>query len=378
MANSGYYIGLMSGTSMDGIDAALVEISDHGTTRLVQAISHPWPSSLESRLRDQVARKSCTLHEYGELDHLCGQQFALAVLALLKASDMDSDNIQAIGSHGQTLYHHPYPPSPFTLQIGDPSIIAERTGITVVADFRRRDMAAGGQGAPLVPAFHQAIFQHPAKNRVILNIGGIANITLLPASGKAVQGFDTGPGNCLMDLWCTRNTGLPYDEDGDWASRGNPHAGLLQKMLRDDYFQLPPPKSTGTEYFNMQWLEERLEAFPGIPAVDVQATLLAFTASTIEQALRRWAPSTGEILVCGGGIHNLTLLDRLRKLLSPMQVMATDDVDNGMNPDWIEAAAFAWLARQTLAGLPGNLPPVTGASHPVVLGGIYPASGRVS
>jgi len=372
MANNGYYIGLMSGTSMDGIDAALVEIGA-GRTRLLRAISHPWPQALESRLRGQASNEACTLREYGELDHLCGHQFARAALSLMDASGLDASQVRAIGSHGQTIHHHPHAPAPFTLQIGDPNIIAEETGITVVADFRRRDMAAGGQGAPLVPAFHQAIFQHPSRNRVILNIGGIANITMLPASGQPTKGFDTGPGNCLMDLWCARKCGLPYDSNGDWAARGTPDAGLVRALSDDDYFQLPPPKSTGTEYFGPEWLDKKLEEHPGLSDEDVQASLLAFTASSIRQAIERWAPATEEILVCGGGAHNQALLSKLSSLLSPIPIMSTGDIAGGLDPDWVEAAAFAWLARQALEGIPGNLPAVTGARHPVILGGIYPA-----
>lgn len=375
MASHGYYIGLMSGTSMDSIDAALVEISA-GKTRLLQAISHSWPQALQSRLRAQASNNACTLREHGELDHLCGHQFARAAHRLMDVSGLDASRIRAIGSHGQTIHHHPHPPAPFTLQIGDPNIIAEETGVTVVADFRRRDMAAGGQGAPLVPAFHQAIFQHPSRNRVILNIGGIANITRLPASGQPTMGFDTGPGNCLMDLWCTRKCGLPYDSNGNLAARGAPNTRLLKTLLEDDYFRKPPPKSTGTEYFGAKWLDGKLEKHPGLSDEDVQASLLAFTASSIRQAIQRWAPATEEILVCGGGVHNQALLNMLSSLVSPIPVLSTDGIPGGLDPDWVEAAAFAWLARQTLEGIPGNLPAVTGATHPVILGSIYPARNK--
>ena len=372
MAPDGYYIGLMSGTSMDSIDAALVEIGA-GRTRLRQAISHPWPQVLEARLRRLASSETCALREYGELDHLCGRQFARAALKLVDASGLNACRIRAIGSHGQTIHHHPHAPAPFTLQIGDPNIIAEETGITVVADFRRRDMAAGGQGAPLVPAFHQAVFEHPARNRVILNIGGIANITILPASGQPVTGFDTGPGNCLMDLWCIQKRDLPYDNNGDWAAQGTPDDGLVRTLLNDDYFQLPPPKSTGTEYFGRKWLDKKLEAHPGLSDEDIQASLLVFTAATIGQAIERWAPAAEEVLVCGGGVHNQALLNKLSGLISPIPVRSTGDIAGGLDPDWVEAAAFAWLARQALEGIPGNLPSVTGAGYPVILGGIYPA-----
>ncbi|WP_456375742.1 anhydro-N-acetylmuramic acid kinase [Thiolapillus sp.] len=371
MAAEGYYIGLMSGTSMDGIDAAL--ISTHPTgIRLLHTLSHPWPAALEQRLRAQASRASCTLQEYGEIDHLCAQQFSQAALSLLDSAGIPASRIRAIGSHGQTLYHHPSSVVPFTLQIGDPSVIAENTGITVVADFRRRDIAAGGQGAPLVPAFHQALFHSPEKNRVILNIGGIANITVLPAAGDCITGFDTGPGNCLMDGWCRKSQNQPYDASGEWAAQGNVHPPLLQSLLQDDYFRQSPPKSTGTEYFNQEWLEARLRQYPEIPDHDVQASLLALTAVTVSQAILNWAGDTDEILVCGGGAHNRQLMTELSRRLSPIPVAPTDNIAGGISPDWVEAAAFAWLAKQTLTGAPGNLPEVTGARHPVILGGIYP------
>ncbi|BAO45568.1 anhydro-N-acetylmuramic acid kinase [Thiolapillus brandeum] len=371
MSAEGYYIGLMSGTSMDGIDAVLVEIGQQQVS-LLHSISYPWPSALKTRLITQASQETCTLHEYGELDHLCAQEFAQATLALLESAGVPAHTVQAIGSHGQTLYHHPHPPTAFTLQIGDPNIIAETTGIRVVADLRRRDMAAGGQGAPLVPAFHQAVFHSPHKNRVILNIGGIANITILPATGNLVTGFDTGPGNCLMDRWCQKHLERPYDKDGSWASQGEIDSRLMQTLLEDAYFHMPPPKSTGTEYFNLEWLEHRLQEHPDIDDRDVQASLLALTASTITRAIQDWAADAEEILVCGGGVHNHALISTLSRMLSPQAVASTDSIDHGIHPDWVEAAAFAWLAKQTLDGAPGNLPSVTGARHPVILGGIYP------
>ena len=372
MGTPGYYIGLMSGTSMDGIDAALVNIAQE-RMELLHSISHPWPAPLKNRLQAQASGDTCTLQEYGELDHLCAQEFARAAEALLHATGIPSSKIRAIGSHGQTLYHQPKPPAPFTLQIGDPNVIAERTGITVVTDLRRRDMAAGGQGAPLVPAFHQAIFSSPDKNRVILNIGGIANITILPAGGSPVRGFDTGPGNCLMDRWCQKQQGLPYDKDGRWAHQGEANAKLLHTLLQDEYFHASPPKSTGTEYFSLDWLESKLERHPSIPGRNVQASLLALTASTIAFAIQNWAKDTEEVLVCGGGAHNQTLISALSDRLSPALVATTDSIEGGIQPDWVEATAFAWLAKQTLDGTPGNLPAATGAKHPVILGGIYPA-----
>jgi anhydro-N-acetylmuramic acid kinase len=253
------------------------------------------------------------------------------------------------------------------LQIGNPAIIAERTGITTVADFRRRDLAAGGQGAPLVPAFHEALFRSVERHRIVLNIGGIANITCLPSHpDETVTGFDTGPGNCLMDAWVRQQTGQAMDENGHFAARGEVSPALLERLLADDYFRQPPPKSTGTDYFSLDWLTARLPAEP-IAAADVQATLLELTARSIAAAIDQ---RTQQVLVCGGGVHNPLLMQRLDELL-PCPVVSTAVA--GLSPDWVEAAAFAWLARQALAGQAGNLPAVTGAAGPRILGAIYPA-----
>ncbi len=362
----------MSGTSMDGIDAALVRFNDE-QPQLTHNLSHPWSEELKTRLAQLTSNGAISLKELGQLDILCGRQFAEAVCRLLEEAGIESSNICAIGSHGQTVFHHPHAPAPFSLQIGDPNTIAEQTGIAVVADFRRRDMAAGGQGAPLVPAFHQAVFAHPQRNRVILNIGGIANITILPAGGGISGGFDTGPGNCLMDRWVEKNTGSSFDHNGSWALGGEAHEPLLKHFLRDDYFSLTPPKSTGTEYFSSAWLAQKLHGYPSLAARDIQATLLHLTCDSIQKAIRRWAPDTGEVLVCGGGAHNDALMDTLSRQLGSTPVISTDYCTAAIDPDWVEAMAFAWLARQTLHGNPGNVPAVTGASHPVVLGGIYPA-----
>ena len=372
MSCSEYFIGLMSGTSMDGIDAVLVEFNDE-QLQLAHGFSLSWPEELKTRLAQLATGSTTSLQEFGQLDILCGRQFAEAACQLMEEAGIESGNISAIGSHGQTVFHHPHSPAPFSLQIGDPSTIAEQTGIAVVADFRRRDMAAGGQGAPLVPAFHQAAFHHPQRNRVILNIGGIANITILPADGGISGGFDTGPGNCLMDRWIRKNTASPFDHNGSWAHGGEVHEPLLKHFLGDDYFFLAPPKSTGTEYFSSTWLAQKLHDYPTLTAQDVQATLLRLTCDSIQQAIRHWAPDTGEVLVCGGGAHNDALVDTLSQQLEPIPVVGTDRSTAAIDPDWVEAMAFAWLARQTLHGIPGNIPAVTGASHPVVLGGIYPA-----
>ncbi|HDK38062.1 MAG TPA: anhydro-N-acetylmuramic acid kinase [Thiolapillus brandeum] len=367
----------MSGTSMDGIDAVIVRFHND-QPQLVNSLSHPWPRALQDRLSQLTTNHTVTLQELGQLDLLCGRQFAAATLQLLSKANIDTKEICAIGSHGQTIFHHPQAPVPFSFQIGDPNTIAERTGITVVADFRRRDMAAGGQGAPLVPAFHQALFHHPQRNRVILNIGGIANITILAADGTIKSGFDTGPGNCLMDRWIQKNLSRPYDQDGSWAQTGKVQQPLLEQLLDDAYFSQEPPKSTGTEYFSMAWLDQHLATCPQPKAQNIQATLLQLTANSIQQAIQHWAAETQEVLVCGGGVHNSTLIDALTQQLGNTPVITTAQSTAAIDPDWVEAIAFAWLARQTLHGKTGNIPAVTGASHPVVLGGIYPAGAFIS
>ena len=373
MTTDGHYIGLMSGTSMDSIDAVLVHIEKH-YPRLLATHSHAWPEELQQWLQQLRSNPETSLRELGELDALCGETFAAAAEQLLESAGLSAREVKAIGSHGQTLFHHPHPPAPFSMQIGDPNIIAQRTGITTVADFRRRDMAAGGQGAPLVPLFHREVFRHPERNRAILNIGGIANLTLLPAASDDVQGFDSGPGNCLMDQWSILHLGRPFDRDGQWAGCGKPVDGLLQALLADPYFSKPPPKSTGTEYFSLQWLRERLGAFPSASPEDVQATLLCLSVESIARALRLWAAGCEEVLVCGGGCHNRRLMDQLDQALGPIDLGTTER--EGISPDWVEAVAFAWLAARTLAGEAGNLPSATGAREAVVLGGIYPGSHR--
>lgn len=364
------YIGLMSGTSMDAVDAVLTDLSG-STPRLVHSYSHPFPDTLHTDLTALYSRKKHSLESLATLDIQLGQLFAEAANTLLAQAGYDASRIIAIGSHGQTIFHHPGGDTPCTMQIGDPNTIAEQTGITVVADFRRRDMAAGGQGAPLVPAFHAHLFRDSSHDRVVLNIGGIANITLLPAnSHRPVIGFDTGPGNGLMDAWIQEHLKLPMDENGHWAASGKVHPLLFDKLLGDPYFQQPPPKSTGRERFNLAWLQTRIKRCKKrIIRKDVQATLCELTASTISSAIQETAPGASEVLVCGGGAHNLALMFRLQHQMPQYKVRSTEDY--GLDPDWVEAVAFAWLAQQTLEGKPGNLPAVTGASHPVVLGGIY-------
>jgi len=361
------FIGLMSGTSMDAIDAVLVEFESN-QPRLLAHHHH--------RLTDELRRTILSLQQSSDNEIACmarldgelGHLFAEASLDLLRQAGCKADAISAIGSHGQTIRHYPESPFPTSIQLGDANVIAEQTGITTVADFRRRDMAAGGQGAPLVPAFHQHVFRHKQRHRVIVNIGGIANITILAAdSAIPVVGFDTGPGNSLMDVWIERHQGQRYDQNGQWAAKGKLIPVLLEKMLADPYFALTPPKSTGREYFHLDWLETYLDH--SYTEIDIQATLSALTVHSICQAIEQHASHTEEVLVCGGGVHNQHLMTQLRLQMAPRHVTST--LEAGVDPDWVEAICFAWLARQTLNHIPGNLPSVTGAAHPVILGGIY-------
>ncbi|QSA98207.1 anhydro-N-acetylmuramic acid kinase [Methylococcus sp. EFPC2] len=362
-----YFIGLMSGTSLDGIDAVLVSFTDERPE-----VHATYYRAYEPELRQALARlcyaEKVEMRALGEADARLGLLFGACVTQLLEEAGIGRDQVAAIGSHGQTVFHHPQGPHAFSLQIGDPSRIAQTTGITTIADFRRRDIAAGGQGAPLAPAFHRAVFQSREEERVIVNLGGIANLTVLPKTGDGpVFGFDSGPGNTLMDGWVAEHLGHPRDDDGTWARSGRVDVALLQALLSDPYFDRPPPKSTGQEYFSRRWLHEHL-AERSLRSEDVQATLCELTASSVTQAISRYAPDAGRILLCGGGVHNGYLRERIAGLAHG-PVASTASL--GLHPDWVEAVAFAWLARQTLNGLPGNLPEVTGAGQPVVLGGIY-------
>ncbi len=368
------YVGLISGTSMDAIDAALVEID--GARCVVQ---HARAVSYAPALREQLFRLisrpvGVNLDEVGALDTAVGEAFAAAALQLLREANVHGAQITAIGSHGQTLRHQPGGAHPFTWQIGNPDIIAERTGITTVADFRRRDVAAGGEGAPLAPALHQAVLGSATEARAVINIGGIGNITWLPPDATPV-GFDTGPGNCLMDGWSERHRGIAFDRDGEWAASGRVDPSLLQSLLSEPFFSKPPPKSTGRELFNMGWLDTHLGALKPQPSpADVQSTLCELTARSIATACQQLG-QVQRALLCGGGAHNRELRRRLEVHLTAT-VIATTAAFN-LDPDFVEAAAFAWLASRTLAGLPGNLPSVTGARHRVVLGSIHPAGTHV-
>lgn len=357
------YVGLMSGTSADAIDAALVRFDP--APAIVAAQTTPLPAAIRRQIRSINA--DTPLRALGQLDIQLGRLFAAAAQDLLRTAKQTAAAVRAIGSHGQTVWHEPAGDFPFSMQIGDPNIIAERTGIATVADFRRRDMAAGGQGAPLVPAFHQEIFGAPDKVRCVLNLGGIANITVLQPG--ATFGFDTGPANTLLDGWTQKNTGQPFDVDGQWAASGEPQTRLLDALLEDAYFARPAPKSTGPEHFSPQWLQHHLDEDPALRPQDVQATLLELTARSVALAVRSHAAKADALLVCGGGVHNRRLMERLGELLAPMPVASTATV--GIDPDYVEACAFAWLARQRLLEQAGNLAAATGARAPAVLGGIY-------
>ncbi len=369
MMRSGRYIGVMSGTSLDAVDVVLAAI-DEGSVVQQARYSHPMPIELKSAILAVCQGQQTTLSALGKLDAQLGELFAEAVLALLKQSAVSAQEITAIGCHGQTVWHQPEGELRFSLQLGDNNRVVARTNITTVGDFRRRDMAYGGQGAPLVPAFHHALLAHPTERRMILNIGGIANLSLL-LPNVAVGGFDTGPGNMLLDAWIAQHHDKPYDKDGHWAKQGTVCQPLLEQMLADPYFALAAPKSTGREYFNIVWLETQLRNFSSVAAVDVMATLLELTATTICQQVQL-AGGCQRLLVCGGGARNPALMTRISALLPDIEVASTDHF--GVSGDDMEALAFAWLAFRTLSGQSGNLPSVTGASCETVLGAIYPVT----
>jgi len=364
------YAGVMSGTSLDGVDAVVADFApdSEGVCGTLGAAYLPFPPRLRDTLAALQAEGDDELARAAEATVALADLYADAIGAACANARIEPSTLAAAGVHGQTVRHRP--DRGWSIQLNDAARVAERTGVTVVADFRSRDIAAGGQGAPLVPAFHAALFGDARTHRVVVNIGGIANLTDLPPSGP-VRGFDTGPGNVLSDLWHAEHRGGPYDPDGAWAACGRPHEGLLAAMLADPYFALAPPKSTGRDRFHSAWLDEHLaRSGEGAPPPDVQATLVALTAGTIAGAIRAHAPSAAEVLVCGGGVRNATLMRALARELAPRRVRPTSDL--GVAAEHVEALAFAWLARETLAGRPGNLPAVTGARGPRVLGAIHP------
>jgi len=362
----GFYLGLMSGTSMDAIDAALVDF-DVSPIRIVATSATAFAPELKRRIAKILdSADSVALDELGQIDVELARAFAEAALALLRASGLSAGRVTAIGSHGQTLRHRPDLPTPFTWQIGDPNTLTEMTGITVVADFRRRDVAAGGQGAPLLPVFHDQVFRSDGEDRVIANLGGIANITIL-RQGTTVTGFDTGPANRLLDAWISLHQSKDFDAGGAWASTGQCDDTLLQQLLDEPYLSLAPPKSTGRELFNMPWLSHKLGLFPRRPQ-DVQVTLQQFTAVTVAAAVRKHAPGAA-LYVCGGGAHNAGLLAAIARQVAPNRVASTAAL--GLDPDYVEAVAFAWFARRTLEGLTSSAGSVTGAEGARILGGVY-------
>ena len=358
------YIGLMSGTSMDAVDAVLVDNANI-LPKIIATHKHEMPLSLKTELSKLCHPDDNEINRLSEADILVGELFANATLSLLQKAQVSSKDIIAIGSHGQTIRHRP--DLKFTLQICDPNIIAARTDITTVADFRRKDMAQGGQGAPLAPAFHRVVFHSDKTDRVILNIGGIANMTVLKANDpNFILGFDIGPGNTLMDAWISKHKQVAFDKDGQWAASGTVNKTLLKKLLADPYFKLPAPKSTGREKFNLKWIPLVLSA--GMTAENIQCTLAELTAITISDSIKKLLPKA-EILVCGGGAHNDYLIKRLQTLMPQNTVALTDDF--GLPADWIEAMTFAWLAKQTINKQAIDLTKITGSKQPVVLGGIY-------
>ena len=360
------YIGVMSGTSLDGIDISLVDIAEHCS--LVASHYMPMPKQLKHDLLALCSSSTNEIARAAQAEQHWVVLTAQGIAALLAQTNTKPEQIRAIGSHGQTIRHEPS--KHFTVQIGNPALLAELTGICVVSDFRRRDMAAGGQGAPLVPAFHEMLFKQRQQPCAILNIGGFSNVTLL-SEGLDTRGFDCGPGNVLLDAWIQDQHGVAFDKNGDWARSGHINQCLLARMLQEPFFNTQGPKSTGRELFNLDWLKQILDQQPAIDAQDVQATLAQFTALTIAQAITQAQPTTQEIWVCGGGAHNADLLKRLRHALPTCSVAATDEL--GISADWMEAMAFAWLAHCCLEGISGNRPAVTGAKGRRVLGAIYPA-----
>ncbi len=383
------YIGLMSGTSMDGIDAALVDFSQLDSPgakpKLINTYNQPWPEAVQQTLIKARDIPDEQLSSLNSLDLHTAKIFAQACIRVLESTPYKAQDITAVGSHGQTIRHRPDLKQPFTLQIGNAKHIATLTGIDVISDFRTADMKAGGQGAPLAPAFHNFVFHHHKINRVIVNIGGIANLTILPKDKNPtnknskdnhhrVTGFDCGPGNTLMDAWITKHKQKNYDAEGAFAASGKTNATLLAKLLTDNYFQLAPPKSTGFEYFNLEWLDKHLDASLGkdmlgksMDSADIQSTLCDLTAISIMRAINQYAAETKEVYICGGGAHNKELMRRLQAI-TQCPVATTKTL--GIHPDWVEAMTFAWLAYQNTHQQTGNLPSVTGADKAVILGNL--------
>lgn len=375
-----YYIGLMSGTSLDGVDGVVVNFSGSKPQVLAHA-SCPFDANFKAELLALNSPGPNELHRGALAGNALAVTYAGVVQQLLKRLDtlgLPSSAVRAIGAHGQTVRHQPLATTGdaattgYTIQLINAALLAERSGIDVVADLRSRDLAAGGQGAPLVPAFHDAVFGQTQQVVSVLNLGGMANLSVLPGDATLpVLGFDCGPGNALLDAWCLRHTGAAFDAGGQWATQGRCLPALLQAFRDEAFFDQAPPKSTGRDLFNTHWLHEKLTAFPDAVPEDIQATLTELTASTCAESVRRYASNSSVLIVCGGGAYNSELLRRLQHALPAIPVRTSDSF--GLPAQQVEAAAFAWLARQTIRRLPGNLPSVTGAAGPRILGAIYPA-----
>lgn len=362
-----YYIGLMSGTSVDGIDAALVNIDNK--LDCIATYSAPFDAITRNEILDACTGKHTNAKQVSGLDQKLAHHYAKTVEQLLARSKLNPSDICAIGNHGQTINHAPDASPPLSLQIGNAQILADLSGIKVVSDFRSADLTVGGQGAPLAPAFHNAVFRSIEESRIVLNLGGIANISVLPKDiNSHVIGFDTGPANGLMDCWAHQHLGKRFDENGNWASSGTVIQPLLNKMLADSYFKKAPPKSTGRELFNTQWLTKILQEFTDLNSRDVQATLCELSAASIASDIRHCATHCQTLILCGGGTHNNTLIKRLQDKLP--EITIRNSAEYGVDPDFVEATAFAWLAHRRINNLDGNLPSVTGASKEVVLGEI--------
>lgn len=374
------FVGVMTGTSIDGLDIAAIRVPPAASANIefVAAADYPLPAELREQIMQLARNTTLDWPAFGQVDAALGELTGTLVNQFLADKNIPHSSVRAIGSHGQTVHHSPDSHPAFTVQLGDASRISYKTGLPVVSDFRRADVAAGGQGAPLVPAFHAALFGN-TNTRTICNIGGIANITLLPADPNTpITGFDTGPGNTLLDAWINKHQNLPYDAAGDWAASGTTSTELLSVLMGDAYVQRPPPKSTGVEHYNLAWLDTQLaraqsqEQPGGVQPADIQATLLEFTARTIVNSVRASQPDCQELIVCGGGRRNTRLMDELARLgkwpVVNCDTVAIGNTEKSIDGDALEAAAFAWLASQNLAGLPGNVPTVTGASKAVLLG----------
>lgn len=372
--NSQYYLGMMSGTSLDGVDVALVDFAN-ARPQLVAADFTPMPKDLREKISVLVQSGETTLQQLGELDHQLGLLYADCVNNFLQAERLAAEQIEAIGCHGQTVWHSPQGRFPFTMQIGDMHLLAAKTGITSVADFRRKDMAFGGQGAPLVPAFHQAMFFDANYATVVLNIGGISNVSLLIPHNPII-GFDTSTGNTLLDQWIEKHLHKPYDKNGEWAAGGKVNEALLNLLLDEPFFRQTPPKSTGRELFNLPWLESKIQySLANLTALfspqDVQATLVELTVRPIADCLHKIDTTLPKrLLVCGGGAKNKAIMQSLANHLPQWAIYTTNEF--GMDADYVEAAAFAWLAYRRMQNQTGNLPEVTGAKSAVGLGAIFP------